>query len=137
MTFLGAANTQYMQNLVYHKLAFTLAMVDLVMPHSGEYSRVFDPGSGVSMRSWKDSNINTDSHPARVDILGGWGTPVPEAAVRFGACQRSKRCPAANVRRGGLAGGKHRAMTIHGAPQGAVWKKSILTQQNGLGGFTM
>ena len=82
LTFLGAPNTQYMQNLVYHKLAFTLAMVDLVMPHSGEYSRVSDPSSGVSMRSWKDSNINTDSHPARLDIMGGWGVPVSEAAVR-------------------------------------------------------
>lgn len=76
------ANTTYMQNLVYHKLAFTCAMVDLVMPHSGEYARVSDPQAGISMRSWKDSVITSDTHPARVDILGGWGTPVPEAAVR-------------------------------------------------------
>ena len=76
------ANTQYAQNIVYHPLAFTLAMVDLVMPHSGEYARVADPQAGISMRSWKDSNITTDTHPARVDIMGGWGVPVPEAAVR-------------------------------------------------------
>jgi hypothetical protein len=82
LTFLGAANTTYMQNIVYHKLAFTCAMVDLIMPHSGEYARVSDPQAGISMRSWKDSNIQTDTHPARVDILGGWGVPVPEAAVR-------------------------------------------------------
>lgn len=82
MTFLGAPNTQYMQNLVYHKLAFTLAMVDLQMPHSGDYARVSDSSAGISMRSWKDSDIRTDSHPARIDILGGWGVPVPEACVR-------------------------------------------------------
>jgi hypothetical protein len=76
------ASTQYAQNLVYHPLAFTLAMVDLIMPHSGEYSRVSDAQAGISMRSWKDSNISTDTHPARVDIMGGWGVPVPEAAVR-------------------------------------------------------
>lgn len=82
LSFLGAANTQYMQNFAYHKLAFTLAMVDLVMPHSGEFARVSDPQAGISMRSWKDSNISTDTHPARVDIMGGWAVPCPEAAVR-------------------------------------------------------
>lgn len=77
-----SANTTYAQNLVYHPLAFTLAMVDLVMPHSGDYARISDPQAGISMRSWKDSDIRTDSHPARVDIMGGWGVPCPEAAVR-------------------------------------------------------
>jgi hypothetical protein len=82
LIFLGTASTAYAQNLVYHPLAFQLAMVDLVMPHSGEYARVSDAMSGISMRSWKDSDITTDSHPARVDIMGGYGVPVPEAAVR-------------------------------------------------------
>ena len=82
LSFTGTANTQYAQNLVYHKLAFTLAMVDLVEPHSGEWSRISDAQAGISMRSWKDSSIATDTHPARVDIMGGWACPCPEAAVR-------------------------------------------------------
>jgi len=82
LTFTGTPNTTYMQNLVYHKLAFTCAFVDLVEPFSGSYSRVSDPQAGISMRSWKNSDIRTDSHPARVDVMGGFATPVPEAAVR-------------------------------------------------------
>jgi P22 coat protein - gene protein 5 len=82
LTFTGTASTQYAQNLAYHKMAFTLAMVDLVEPSSGQYARVSDPQAGISMRSWKDSNISTDTHPARVDIMGGWAVVCPEAAVR-------------------------------------------------------
>ena len=82
MTFLGAANTQYMQNLMYHKLAWTLAMVDLVEPHSGTYSRVSDRARVSACGAGKIVTSAPDSHPARLDILGGWGCPVPEAAAR-------------------------------------------------------
>jgi hypothetical protein len=34
------------------------------------------------MRSWQDSDINTDMHPARVDILYGWKCVRPAMAVR-------------------------------------------------------
>lgn len=87
LTFLGTASTRYIQNLLYHKNAFTLAMVDLVQPNSGTFARVTDPDNGFSMRSWKDSNIMTDTHPARVDLLYGWTTLRPEMAVRVWSTQ--------------------------------------------------
>jgi hypothetical protein len=82
ITFLGTANTPYAQNLAYHRRAFTLAMVDLVEPNSGRFARLNDPDAGLSMRSWQDSDINTDMHPARVDILYGWKCVRPAMAVR-------------------------------------------------------
>lgn len=82
LAFLGLPDTPYKQNLVYHKKAFTTAIVPLVMPNRGMASRAMDPDVGVSMRVWKDSDIMTDSHPARTDILFGWVTQRPEFAVR-------------------------------------------------------
>lgn len=82
LSFLGDASTTYKQNLVAHKKAFTVAIVPLVMPTRGMAARASDPDIGVSMRVWKDSDIITDSHPARTDILFGWVCQRPEWAVR-------------------------------------------------------
>jgi hypothetical protein len=76
------ASTLYAQNIAYHQNAFTLAMVDLVQPASGTYARASDPDLGISIRVWKDSNINSDTHPCRADILYGWKTIRPQMACR-------------------------------------------------------
>lgn len=75
-------NQLYAQNLAYHQNAFTLAMVDLVQPASGTYSRMSDPDVGISIRVWKDSDIQNDTHPCRADILYGWKTIRPQMACR-------------------------------------------------------
>jgi P22 coat protein - gene protein 5 len=82
LVLLGTANTTYAQNLFYHKNAFTLAIVPMVMPFSGQASRADDPGFAASLRVWKDSNISTDTHPSRTDALYGWAVQQPELAVR-------------------------------------------------------
>lgn len=82
LVFLGTANTTYAQNLFYHKNAFTLACVPMVMPFSGQASRADDPGFSCSIRVWKDSNISTDMHPSRSDVLYGWICQQPELCVR-------------------------------------------------------
>lgn len=82
LLFTGTANTTYAQNLFYHKNAFTLAVVPLVMPFSGQASRADDPEFGASLRVWRDSNIQADTHPARTDVLYGWLAEQPELAVR-------------------------------------------------------
>lgn len=82
LSFLGDASTTYKQNIVAHKKAFTVAMVPLVMPTRGMAARASDPDIGMSIRVWKDSDIITDSHPARSDILYGWTSQRPEWAVR-------------------------------------------------------
>lgn len=71
ITLLGDPSTSYKQNLVYHKKAFTVAIVPMIMPNQGTAYRASDPDIGVSIRMWKSSDIMTDSHPARADILFG------------------------------------------------------------------
>lgn len=76
----GAASTAYVQNLAYHRDAFTTVMADLVMPFSGVAYRTQD--RGIAMRYWKSSDIVNDKHPVRIDILFGYKTIRPEWAVR-------------------------------------------------------
>jgi hypothetical protein len=83
LVLLGVANTTYSQNLFYHKEAFTLACVPLVMPYSGQANRADDPAFSASIRVWKDSNISTDTHPARADVLYGHVAQHPSLAVRM------------------------------------------------------
>jgi hypothetical protein len=81
----GATDTNYSQNLAYHKDAFTLATADLMMPKGVDFSarESFD---GISMRIVRQYDINNDSLPCRIDILCGWKTTRPELACRiFGA----------------------------------------------------
>jgi len=80
--FTGTANTAYQQNLYYHKEAFTVAIVPLMLPFSGERSRADDGEFGASLRVWRDSNIQTDTHPARTDVLYGWICQHPALACR-------------------------------------------------------
>ena len=82
LTFVGDASTSYKQNLVCHRSAFTTAIVPLVMPTRGTAARASDPDLGLSLRTWRDSDILTDSHPCRVDVLYGWLAQRPEWAVR-------------------------------------------------------
>ena len=82
LAFLGDASTSYRQNIVAHRSAFTVAIVPLVMPSRGTAARASDPDLGVSLRVWRDSDVMTDSHPARTDVLFGWRAQRPEFAVR-------------------------------------------------------
>lgn len=83
LTIFGAANTVTPQALGYSPDAFVMASADLEMPNSGESRRVRMPGVGLSMRLWQDSDIMTDQHPTRSDIIYGFKTVRPEFAVRI------------------------------------------------------
>jgi hypothetical protein len=80
---LGAAGTQSVVGLGFHNDAFTLAMADLELP-GGVWmaDRVSDKQLGISLRIVKAYDIQTDSQPARLDILWGVKTIRPEMAVR-------------------------------------------------------
>ena len=80
--YTGTANTTYAQNLYFHKNAFTVAIVPMVMPESGNASRASDDEFRASLRLWKDSVIATDTHPSRLDALYGWLCQQPELACR-------------------------------------------------------
>lgn len=83
LTIFGAANTVTPQALGYAPDAFVMASADLEMPNSGESNRVRMPAVGLSMRSWRQSDIMTDQHIWRNDIIYGFKTVRPEFAVRI------------------------------------------------------
>ena len=82
VTFLGAANTGYAQNLILHKDAVTFATADLVMPKGVDMaSRVNH--NGISLRCVRAYDIVNDKMIGRIDVLYGYGVIRPEAAVRL------------------------------------------------------
>ena len=82
VTFLGAASTQYPQNLVYHKDAITFASADLLLPQGVDMaSRAVH--NGISLRIVRQYDINNDRLPCRVDVLYGYGVIRPQMACRL------------------------------------------------------
>jgi hypothetical protein len=82
VTFLGAASSQYAQNLVYHKDAITFATADLLLPQGVDMaSRAVH--NGISLRVVRQYDINNDRMPCRVDVLYGFSTIRPQMACRI------------------------------------------------------
>ena len=82
VTWIGAANTSYPQNMVYHKDAITFATADLVMPQGVDMaSRAVH--NGISMRIVRQYDINNDRMPCRVDVLYGYSVIRPQMACRI------------------------------------------------------
>lgn len=83
LTVVGAAGTVTPQGLGFHPEAFVCASADLVLPRVGEAKRVRLPQMGLSMRYWQASDIMSDQHPSRLDVIYGFKTFRPEFAVRI------------------------------------------------------
>jgi hypothetical protein len=82
VVFVGAASTQYAQNLVYHKDAITFATADLLLPQGVDMaSRAVH--NGISLRVVRQYDINNDRMPCRIDVLYGYSTIRPQMAVRM------------------------------------------------------
>lgn len=82
VTFMGAANTSYSQNLVYHEDAFTLVSVDLIKPKNIDISeRIVH--NGISLRLTRAFDITNDRMPTRLDYLGATAALRHETAVRI------------------------------------------------------
>ena len=73
------ASQQIVQNLCYHKDAFTFATADLEKPQGVDFCarEVYD---GISMLVVRDYDINSAQFPCRIDVLAGWKTLRPEFA---------------------------------------------------------
>ena len=82
LTFVGGSATQYPQNLVYHKDAFTLATADLLLPQGVDMASR-QVHNGMSLRIVRQYDINNDRMPCRVDILYGYSAIRPQMAVRL------------------------------------------------------
>jgi hypothetical protein len=82
VVFVGAASTQYAQNLVYHKDAITLATADLIMPQGVDMASR-QVHNGISLRVVRQYDINNDRMPCRVDVLYGYSTIRPQLGCRI------------------------------------------------------
>lgn len=82
VTFIGAASTQYPQNLIYHKDAITFATADLLMPQGVDMASR-QVHNGISMRIVRQYDINNDRMPCRIDVLYGYSVIRPQMAVRL------------------------------------------------------
>jgi len=82
VTFVGAASTQYPQNLVYHKDAITFATADLLLPQGVDMA-ARAVHNGISLRVVRQYDINNDRLPCRIDVLYGYSVIRPAMAVRL------------------------------------------------------
>jgi len=82
VTFVGAASTQYAQNLVYHKDAITFATADLLLPQGVDMASR-QVHNGISLRVVRQYDINNDRLPCRIDVLYGFSTIRPQMACRM------------------------------------------------------
>lgn len=81
LTFFGAGNTTYRQNLMYHKEAFTFVTADLPIMDDA-HKCVRRTQDGLSLRVWQGSDIRNDELLMRIDILYGFKTLRPEWSCR-------------------------------------------------------
>ena len=82
ITFLGAANTSYPQNLIYQKNAITLGTADLLMPQGVDMASR-QVHNGISMRIVRQYDINNDRMPCRIDVLYGYSVIRAPMAARL------------------------------------------------------
>lgn len=82
LTFIGNASTSYVQNLMYHRDAFTFATAELpLMADAAQCVRkTYD---GLSIRVWQASDIRNDELLTRIDMLYGYSAVRPQWACRI------------------------------------------------------
>jgi hypothetical protein len=83
LTFFGAASAAYDTNIMYHRDAFTLAMVPMFEPLAGTGAKVTqmsDDGFTVKVTQFYDG-VN-DNNLMRLDVLFGWAATYPELATK-------------------------------------------------------
>ena len=82
VTFIGLASTSYVQNLMYHKDAYTFVTGELPLM-AGADRCVRKTEEGLSLRVWTDSNIINDEQITRIDILYGYKAIRPQWGCRM------------------------------------------------------
>jgi hypothetical protein len=82
LTFVGAANTSYVQSLMYHKEAYQFVTAPFAQLDTPDRftQRMQD---GISMSVWLQGDIRSFQLLCRIDILYGFGALRPEWASRI------------------------------------------------------
>lgn len=83
ITFLGAASTTYRPNAAFHKTAIKLVSAKLARPYSGECEFATDKDTGLTIRYWRYSNGDADTHNHRFDVVYGTINADRRLGVRF------------------------------------------------------
>lgn len=71
VTWMGTAGVTYRQNAAFHKTSLKLVSAKLVTPFSGEADYSTDPETGITVRYWRYSNGDNDTHNHRFDVIYG------------------------------------------------------------------
>ena len=71
LTWLGSASTTYRPSAAFHKTAIKLVSAKLIRPYSGEADFAHDPETGITVRYWRYSNGDADTHNHRWDVMFG------------------------------------------------------------------
>jgi len=82
LTFVGAASTSYVQNLMYHKEAYQFITADLPLMDDAQKC-VRKVQDGLAIRVWMGSDIRNDELLMRLDILYGMAALRPEWGCRI------------------------------------------------------
>lgn len=85
LVFVGAASTAYAQNLAFHKSAFRMVSVPLVMPDGTDMASQSTSDGGFTIRVIRDYDVLTDKLIMRLDFLGGLAATRPEWSARITA----------------------------------------------------
>jgi len=83
LTFLGAPNMVIPVRAAWHKTAIQLVSARLETPMSDTSSFATDPDTGISIRYWRGSDINTGKHIHRWDMIYGAKAMDPQLGTRF------------------------------------------------------
>lgn len=83
ITFRGTASTAYKPRVLLNKSALICNTADLIMPATGQASRVSLTKIPLSVRMWKDSTFATGDHRVRFDVALTANVQERRQAVRF------------------------------------------------------
>jgi hypothetical protein len=81
----GATSTSYTQNLAFHKSAFRMVSVPLIMPKNAEIAEQYTSESGFTIALVRDFDVLQRRMITRLDFLGGVAAVRPEWAARVTA----------------------------------------------------
>lgn len=84
ITPVGSASTGYVQNMAYHKSAFRMVSVPLIMPQKAEFAAQ-ETVDGITVAIIRDFDIKSRKMITRIDFLGAIAAVRPEWACRITA----------------------------------------------------
>jgi hypothetical protein len=83
ITVLGSGGVTAVSNVLFHKDAFTLAVIPMQTYGGLDKSAVeYDPDTGIAVRFTQGMDVTNDKLLVRADVLYGWAATRPEWACR-------------------------------------------------------